>query len=126
MRLNKLTTVPAANSRPMRAYMAALLEITGMMSGQGFALRKILKNISTHLGPKAQFPHATLREAESGLIYVTPEGHRYFSSRLSGEPIIGGQHVTRREVIEMIKNILAEQIEPGWEQVEAELEEELV
>jgi len=106
--------------------MAALLEVTGMMSGQGFALRKVLNHISTHLEPKAQFPHATLRETESGLIYVTPEGHNYFSSRLSGEPIIKGQHVTRREVIEMIRNILAERAEPGWEPVEAELEEELV
>jgi hypothetical protein len=109
----------------MRAYMAALLEVSGMMSGQGFALRKVLNHISTHLEPKVRFPHATLREAENGLIYVTQEGHRYFSSRLSGEPIVPGQHVTRREVIEMIKKILAEQAQPGWEQIEAELEEEL-
>lgn len=121
--LNKLNTPPKnANSREMRAYMAAILEVTGMMSGQGFPLRKFMKNLATHLNPKARFPYATLREDDDGLIYVTVNGLRFFSSRLTSQPIISGQHVSRVEVVEMIRRIVAQKPGKGWSSFVVELE----
>jgi hypothetical protein len=124
MRFCKLSVLPAANSRDMRAYTAALLEISGMMSNQGFELTRFLGNLRTHLEPKAHFEHAALSTSANGLTYVTPEGHRYFASRLTPHPIVDGQRVSRVEVIEMIRKILASAPAPGWEVADARLEEE--
>ena len=86
MRFCKLTKLPAANSPEMRAYMAALLEVSGMMSRQGFALTEFLGNLRTHLEPKASYPYAALRVEADGLAYLTEEGHRFFASRLTIDP----------------------------------------
>jgi hypothetical protein len=107
----------------MRAYMAALLEVSGMMSNQGFELTAFLGNLRTHLEPKANYPHPTLRLAD-GLTYLTPEGHAFFSSRLTEAPIVKSQHVSRAAVIEMSRKVLARTPEPGWEFVDAKLQEE--
>lgn len=96
-----------------------------MMSGQGFALRKVINNLATHLKPKVSFPYPTLRQADNGLVYVTEQGHRFFSSRLSAAPVVKGQHVTRREVVAMIKIMVAHTPPEGWERIEADLEEEI-
>ena len=127
MLLNRLINPPQpANSSEMRAYMAAILEVTGMMSGQGFALRSFLNHLATHLKPKVSFPHATLREGANSLIYVTEPGLRFFASRLTTSPMIKGQYVQRSDVIQMIRHIVASAPASGWEQVDAKLEEELL
>ena len=113
--LNRLSESPPANSREMRAYMAAILEITGLMSGQGFPLKLFMTNYATHLVPKAKFPHATLEIRLNGLHYVTEPGRRYFSSRLSIAPLVAGQSVTRREVIDMIRKIMSPAPLQGWQ-----------
>lgn len=124
MLLNKLITLPTANSREMRAYMAALLEVSGMMSGQGFALKTVLGNISTHLSPKVNFPHPTLQQGEHGLIYITADGLKFFSSRLTTTPIIAGQYVKRSEIVEMIRRIVSTNAAAGWEKINAATEED--
>jgi hypothetical protein len=125
MRFNRLLELPHATSAEMRSYMAALLEVSGMMSGQGFELTVFLGNLRTHLAPKAGFPHATLRIAANGLVYLTPDGHRYFASRLTSEPITRGQHVLRSAVVASIRSIVAPSPPVGWAAVEARLEEEV-
>jgi hypothetical protein len=104
--------------------MAALLEVSGMMSNQGFELTAFLQNLRTHLQPKASYPHPTLRVAADGLAYLTSEGHRFFASRLTDAPVVKGQTVSRVEVIEMSRNILARTPEPGWQTIEARLQDE--
>lgn len=117
MHLNRLLTPPPANSPAMRAYMAGLLEVSGMISRQGFPLETFLGNLSTHMKPKAGFPHATLRKVD-GVVYVTEEGHGFFSSRLTSSPLIKGQQVSRSQVIDMIRNIVAPTPPLGWQSVE--------
>lgn len=113
--LNRLCIPPDAITREMRAYLAATLEVTGMMSGQGFPLSIFMENFRTHLRPKIRFPHATLEKRTDGLFYVTEEGWRFFSSRLTERPVIAGQTVSRTEVLEMARKILALRPEAGWE-----------
>ena len=125
MRFNKLVELPHATSAEMRSYMAALLEVSGMMSGQGFELTAFLGNLRTHLAPKSGFPHATLRIAANGLVHLTPEGHRYFASRLTCAPITRGQNVSRSAVVASIRNIVASSPPVGWAVVEARHEEEV-
>lgn len=124
MFLNRLTALPAANSRAMRAYMAGILEVTGMMSGQGFPLRRFMNHLSTHMEPKVGFPYATLREGGNDLVYVTDEGLRFFASRLTGSPIIKGQRVSRPEVVDMIRCIVALTPSSGWERFDVSLLED--
>jgi hypothetical protein len=124
MRFCKLTTLPPANSSAMRAYTAALLEVSGMMSNQGFELTAFLGNLRTHLEPKANFPHATLRLEDDGLVYLTNEGHRFFASRLTENPLVKGQSVSRSAVLEMARKILAASPAYGWSAVHARLQEE--
>jgi hypothetical protein len=124
MRFCKLTQLPAANSAEMRAYMAALLEVSGMMSKQGFELTAFLGNLRTHLEPKTSFPHPTLRVGDDGLVYVTDQGHRFFASRLTDTPVVSGQSVTRAAVLGMARRILAASPAQGWEVVQARLQEE--
>jgi hypothetical protein len=115
--LNKLISPPNANSPDMRAYMQAILEVTGLMAGQEYPLEKFMGNYETHLKPKVRYPHATLRKEIAGMYSLTPEGVRFFSSRLTKNPIIKGQMVTRAEVIEMIRAIVAAEPRSGWERV---------
>lgn len=118
MRLNRLNKPPIASSRAMRAYMAALLEVSGMMSGQPFPLHLFMENFATHLRPKAKFPFPTMRKTSNDLYVLTPEGIRFFSSRLSLNPIIPGQRVNRSEVLEMTRRIVEDRPALGWSQVE--------
>ncbi|MEZ9140446.1 MULTISPECIES: hypothetical protein [unclassified Shewanella] len=112
--LNKLVNPPSSNSNNMRAYMQAILEVTGLMSGQKYPLEKFMSNYATHLKPKEKFPYPTLNKNSEGMYNLTPEGVRFFSSRLTGEPIIKGQSVTRDEVINMIKCLVADSPRDGW------------
>ena len=117
IRLNRMNVPPLAASRQMRAYMGALLEVSGMMAGEGFPLNLFMGNFATHLKPKARFPHATLRVGEDGLYFLTEEGRHFFSSRFTGQPALSGQTVTRSEVIEMIRQIVATRASPAWTQL---------
>jgi hypothetical protein len=121
--LNRLINMPPANSRAMRAYMQAILEITGMYAQQQFPLERFMKNFATHLSPKQCYPYATLRREADGLYTLTAEGAEYFSSRLSPEPIVPGQKVGRSEVVEMMRSILASVPLPGWEAFDVEFAE---
>jgi hypothetical protein len=125
MRFNKLIELPHANTSEMRSYMAALLEVSGMMSGQGFELTAFMDNFRTHLAPKAGFPFATLRIETNGLVYLTAEGYQYFASRFTNAPITQGQHILRSTVIGYIRNIVAPLPPLGWATIEARLEEEV-
>jgi hypothetical protein len=120
--LNRLCEPPVAITREMRAYLAAILEVTGMMSGQGFPLSLFMENFRTHLRPKVRFPHATLEKHTDGLFYVTAEGWRFFSSRLTELPAIAGQTVSRPEVLEVARKILAVRPEVGWESFSVSLQ----
>jgi len=106
--------LPASNSRAMRAYMQAILEVTGLTANQSFPLELFMENYRTHLSPKAKFPHATLRKNPDGMYSLTQQGARFFSSRLTPEPIVRGQKVSRDEVLEMVRNILAIEPPDGW------------
>lgn len=87
MFLNRLIALPAANSRLMRAYMTGILEVTGMMSSQGFPLRRFMKHLSTHMASKRRFPHPTLREADNDL--VEPLAAKTFLRILSMQSTLG-------------------------------------
>lgn len=121
--LNRLIECPSANSRAMRAYMQAILETTGLMAGQAFPMEYFMANYRTHLQPKANFPHATMRKNSDGTYELTPEGVRYFSSRLTQEPAVAGQKVSRSEVIEMSRAIVAPAAPEGWQSIEVQLPE---
>ena len=113
--LNRLRKPPNASTREMCAYMGAILEVTGMMSGQGFPLPLFMDNFRTHLTPKAQFQYATLEQRPDGLFYITSEGWRFFASRLTNRPVIPGRQVSRAEIVEMARRILASHPEDDWE-----------
>lgn len=112
--LNRMINAPHANSREMRAYMQAMLEVTGMFAGQEFPLELFMGNFRTHLEPKANYPYPTLHKSGSGMYNLTREGFTYFSSRLTSEPIIPGQKVGRDDVLQMLRNILASEPPDGW------------
>ena len=119
-RLNRLINPPSANSRAMRAYMQAILETTGLMAGQEFPLELFMSNYRTHLQPKMHFPHATLSRNSEALYALTPEGVTFFSSRLTPQPIVSGQKVSRSEVLEMVREIVAPEPSEGWQAFEVE------
>ena len=121
--LNRMMELPSANSRVMRAYMQAVLETTGLMAGQAFPMELFMKNYRTHLEPKANFPHATMRRNGDGTYELTPEGVQYFSSRLTQEPAVAGQKVSRAEVVEMLRAIVGPVALEGWESFEVQLPE---
>ena len=118
--LNRLIELPSANSRAMRAYMQAILETTGLMAGQAFPMELFMRNYRTHLEPKANFPHATMRKNGDGTYELTTEGVQYFSSRLTQAPVIAGQTVSRSEVMEMMRAIVAPAATEGWESFEVQ------
>jgi len=111
---NKLRTLPASNTRDMRAYMGAILEITGLMSGEGFPLECFMSNFATHLKPKTTFPYPTLRKEDDGTYYLTEEGFQYFQRRLTSDPVTAGQAVSRAEIIEMMRHILSLEPDTDW------------
>lgn len=120
--LNKLVDLPSANSSEMRAYMQAILEVTGLFAGQRFPLELFMKNYGTHLAPKSGFSHATLEKAPDGFYALTAEGKDFFSSRLTADPVIKGQRVSREEVISMISRITREDPAEGWQSITIQLD----
>lgn len=121
--LNRMIEVPSANSRAMRAYMQAILEVTGLAAGQMFPMELFMKNYKTHLEPKSNYPHPTMLKNAGGIYQLTPEGQYYFSSRLTQDPVVTGQKVSRSEVVEMIRAIVAPTVPDGWESFEVWLPE---
>ena len=121
--LNRLIDLPPANSRSMRAYMQAILEVTGLMAGQEFPMKLFMENYRAHLEPKANFPHATMQKTSADLYRLTSEGVQFFSSRLTQAPVITGQQVSRAEVIEMIRAIVSAEAQNGWEAFSIQLPE---
>jgi len=115
--VNRLINPPAAASRDMRAYMQAMLEVTGLMAGESFPLEVFMGNYRTHLKPKENYPHACLTKDSFGKYSLTAEGVHFFSSRLTEEPVIPTQRVSRPEVVDMIRAIVSSQPESGWEQI---------
>ena len=99
------------NSRQMRAFMQALLEVSGLMAGEEFDLKAMLGNFKTHMDA------GRFESVAGGKVRLTRLGREYFSERLfSGK-------VSREEVIEMIKNITAECPPPNWVPKEVQLAE---
>jgi hypothetical protein len=119
--LNRLVEEPSSNSRDMRAYMQAILEVTGLFAGQDFPLELFMRNYATHLAPKVKYPHAMLVKASNGLYSLTPEGATFFRSRLTSAPAIAGQKVGRDNVVSMLRCILASSPPPGWQSFEVPL-----
>lgn len=105
---NKLIDTPLSSSREMRAYMQAILEVTGLMAGERFDISRFMQNYRTHLQNGRLLIH------EDGSFSLSNEGREYFISRLTDEPVVKGQNVTRPEVIEMIRHICAESPAGGW------------
>ncbi|WP_155641860.1 hypothetical protein [Burkholderia cepacia] len=106
--LYKLAVPPAANSRAMRAYMQAILEATGLLAGERFDISRFMGNYRTHLESGRLLRHG------DGAYSLSEEGRQYFISRLTEEPVVKGQLVSRAEVVEMLNKITADQPAPGW------------
>lgn len=111
---NKLQNLPPSNTPEMRAYMGAILEVTGLMSGEGFPLEFFMRHFATHLKPKKSFPYPTLRKEDDGTYYLTDEGRLYFQRRLTDDPVVPGQTVSRAEIIESMRQILSPEPGKGW------------
>ena len=87
----KLNKTPSG--KELFAYTSAILEVTNMINGDEYPLKKFLKNFSTHL--------------DAGRIIQSSNGYRltacgidYFKDRLNPN---NPQHVTRGEVERMIR-----------------------
>lgn len=96
------------NSRQMRAFMQALLEVSGLLVGEEFDLKSMLGNFNTHV-ESGRFDRVS-----GGKVRLTVAGQEYFAER-----IFSGK-VSRQEVIEMIRNITCLSPPLGWEPVEVE------
>lgn len=92
----------------MRAYMQAILEATGLFAGERFDISRFMENYGTHLESDRLLRHS------DGRYSLTDEGRQYFSSRLTEEPVVKGQLVSRDEVLEMLSKITADEPAPGW------------
>jgi len=104
--LFKLETTPSG--KELFAYMAAILEVTGMMKGDEYPIKKFLGNISTHLEAE--------RIIRSGNGYkLTAKGVDYFMDRFN---IANSQCVSRGEVDRMIKGITTGVGAGTWKQLE--------
>lgn len=99
---------PSANSRDMRAYMQAILEATGLMAGERFDISRFMRNYRTHIRAGRLHKHG------DGTYSVSESGRQYFISRLTEDPVAKGQLVSRAEVLEMLRNITADQAAKGW------------
>ena len=106
--LNKMITPPPANSRDMRAYMQAILEATGLLAGERFNISRFMRNYRTHLEA------GRLEKHSDGSYSLSEAGRQYFVSRLTDEPVVKGQLVSRAEVLEMLHKITAAQPVEGW------------
>lgn len=114
--LNKMITPPTANSRDMRAYMQAILEVTGLMAGERFDISRFMGNYRTHL------ESGRLEMHSDGQYSISDEGRQYFISRLTTDPEVKGQVISREEVISMLRQITAESAAPGWQKFEVFLQ----
>jgi len=106
--LNKMIVPPSANTRTMRAYMQAILEVSGLMAGERFDISLFMSNYRTHL------ESGRLHKHSDGKFSLSETGRSYFISRLTGDPVIKGQLVSRAEVVEMVRNITADNPAVGW------------
>lgn len=109
--LNRMAPQPPANSRDMRAYMQAILEVTGLMAGERYEISKFMKNYKTHLD------NGRLQKHGDGTYSLSEAGRRYFISRLTDTPVTKGQLTSREEVVEMIRGITADTPEVGWQPI---------
>lgn len=104
--LYKLTTTPTG--RRLHAYMAAILEVTGMDSGRTFPLNKFFHNFRTHLD------NGRIIKVNGGY-RLTESGIDYFRDRHSpGNP----QNVERTEVETMTRGIPGQIRSAEWVPVE--------
>jgi hypothetical protein len=110
--LYKLTTPPSANSRDMRAYMQAILEATGLMAGERFDISKFMSNYKTHLDSERLVKH------KDGTYSLSESGRQYFIRRLTEDPVVKGQLVSRAEVLEMLHKITASSPTAGWSKID--------
>ena len=110
--LNKMIALPAANSRDMRAYMQAILEVTGLMAGECFDLSRFMGNYRTHI------ESGRLEKHGNGQYSLSSKGRQYFASRLTSDPEVKGQDISRAEVIRMVREITAVSAGPGWQRFE--------
>ena len=111
-KLNRMITPPSANSRPMRAYMQAILETTGLMAGESFKISCFMGNYRTHL------ENNRLTKNSDGTYSLTEIGRKYFISRLTDKPVTKGQLISRAEILEMINKITADSPANGWIQIQ--------
>lgn len=97
----------------MRAYMQAILEATGLMAGERFNISKFLSNYRTHLDSGRLLKH------EDGTYSLSEAGRRYFISRLTEDPVVRGQLVSRAEVLEMLHKVTAGSPTTGWSKIDS-------
>ena len=115
----------STNTSMYRAYMHAVLEVTGMMSGQRFPLGLFMGHMDTHLAPKISIGIGAVLEKLENCDYVlTKDGFEFFAKRLTETPMQKGRRVTRAEVIEMIRIIVAPDPLKGWESFSVELRDD--
>lgn len=111
----------STNSPSYRAYMNAALEVTGMMAGQSFPLEEFMGNMATHLAPKEGIGIGpVLEKLQNGNYILTNDGREFFTRRLTNQPMQRGRGVTREEVVEMIRRIVAAEPPEGWEPFEVD------
>lgn len=91
--LQKLRITPTG--RQLHAYMAAILEVTGMDQGRTFPLKKFIGNFKTHLD------NGRIDRTDGGY-QLTPRGRDYFRDRYNPG---NQQHIERAEVEAMIRGI---------------------
>jgi len=106
--LNKMITPPPSNSRDMRAYMQAILEATGLLAGEQFDISRFMQNYRTHIDAGRLLKHS------DGSYSLSECGRQYFISRLTDEPVVQGQLVSRSEVVAMLSKVTAPQAVSGW------------
>jgi hypothetical protein len=111
--LNKMLSPPPANSRYMRAYMQAILEATGLLAGERFDISRFMRNYRTHIEAGRLHRHS------DGTYSLSETGRQYFISRLTEDPVVKGQLVSRADVLEMLRNITADQPAEGWARIGA-------
>ena len=92
----------------MRAYVQAILEVTGLMAGERFDISRFMSNYRTHL------ENGRLQKHNDGSYSLSSLGREYFISRLNNEPATKGQLVHRSEVVEMIHYITTDAPPAGW------------
>ena len=104
--MHKLRITPTG--RQLYAYMAAILEVTGMDQGSVFPLKKFLGNFKTHLDS------GRINRTDGGY-QLTPMGIDYFRDRYNpGNP----QHIERVEVEIKIRGITGGIQSDDWVKLE--------